>query len=194
MRYGLLLVLALALVPAPATAQPSQRDAIPFRSEWVVIGASGSSIKHGRHADREQTFYSFEWGRVVTGEHGPGIFRGRLEMAVEITPVFLAFQSDRAAGAGVSPLMFRWNVRERGRLTPFLEIATGFVATNRDLPEGTTRMNFASHAGAGTRLRVAGRWSAVAGYRFQHISNANIAERNPGLNSNIGYLGVAYRR
>jgi hypothetical protein len=194
-RHGLMFGIALGLVPATASAQsPRPAVAALFHSEWVVIGGSGRSIATDRRAGREQAFYAIEWGRVVTGEHGPGVLRGRLEMAVEVTPLFLAFQSDRAEGAGLSPLMFRWNLREGGRLSPFLEIASGIVATNHDLPEGTTRMNFASHAGVGARIRVAGRWGAVAGYRFQHLSNGNTASRNPGINSNIGYLGVAYRR
>jgi hypothetical protein len=177
-----------------ASAQPSPGQATSFSSEWVVIGGVGSSVGGEQRADREQAFYSVEWGRLISSEHGPGVLRGRLEMVIEITPVFLAFQSDRAEGAGFSPLMFRWNLREHGPIHPFFEMAGGVVATNRDVPEGTARLNFSSHAGAGARVRVAERWGVVVGYRFQHLSNGGTARRNPGINSNIGYLGLAYRR
>jgi hypothetical protein len=160
----------------------------------VVIGGVGSSVGGGHRADREQAFNAIEWGRLIRGEHGPGVLRGRLEMLIEITPVFLAFQSYRAEGAGFSPLMFRWNLREHGRIYPFLEMASGVVATNRDVPEDTTRFNFSSHAGTGARVRVVERWGVVVGYRFQHLSNGSTAPRNPGINSNVGYLGLAYRR
>jgi lipid A 3-O-deacylase PagL len=193
-RGSLIVAIVFGCAVVRASAQPARADATPFHSEWAVISGSGSSVGSERRAGREQAFYSIEWGRVVTGQHGPGALRGRLEMAIEITPVFLAFQSDRAAGAGVSPLMFRWNLQERGRVAPFLEIAGGIVATNHDLPEGTTRMNFASHAGVGTRVRLAGRWSVMGGYRFQHLSNGSTAPSNPGINSNIGYVGLAFRR
>jgi opacity protein-like surface antigen len=159
-----------------------------------VLGGLGGSIGDGSRAGREQAFHAIEWGRVVSGDHGSGVLRGRLEMVVEVTPVFMAFQSNRAEGVGISPLMFRWNLREHGPIHPFLELAGGVVATNRDVPEGTTRWNFTAHTGAGARVRVADRWGVVLGYRFHHLSNANTAPRNPGINSNVGYLGLAYRR
>jgi lipid A 3-O-deacylase len=105
----------------------------------------------------------------------------------------VAFQSDHAEGAGFVPLMLRWNLQERGAFHPFLELAGGMLATNREMPEGTTRLNFVSHAGAGVRVRIAERWRVMAGYRFQHVSNGATAARNPGFNSNVGYLGLAYR-
>ena len=55
-------------------------------------------------------------------------------------------------------------------------------------------MNFTSHAGAGIRVPVAERWNVVVGYRFHHLSNRSTAPRNPGINSNVAYLGLAYRR
>lgn len=193
-RLSLMLATVLGSSVVPASAQPSPGEAASFRSEWVMIGGVGSSVGGGERADREQAFHAIEWGRVISGAHGPGLLRGRLEMVIEITPVFLAFQSDRAEGAGFSPLMFRWNLREHGRIHPFVEVAGGVVATNRNVPEGTTRLNFSSHAGAGARVRVAERWSVLVGYRFQHLSNGGTAARNPGINSNVGYLGLAYRR
>jgi hypothetical protein len=189
----LMLAIVLGADVVRASAQPSSGEATPFRSEWVVIGGAGDSVGAGQRADRQQAFYAIEWGHLISAPHGPGVLRGQLEMVIEITPVFLAYQSNLAKGAGFSPLMFRWNLRDYGAIHPFLEIAGGFVATNRDVPEGTTRMNFSSHAGTGVRVRVADRWSVVAGYRFHHLSNGSTAPRNPGINSNVGYLGVAYR-
>ena len=193
-KLTLMFAVVLGCSVPPASAQTSPEEAAPFQSEWVLISGVGGSLGRLQRAGREQVFYAIEWGRLVSGEHGPGVLRGRLEMMLELTPVFLAFQSNRAAGVGFSPLMFRWNLRERGPIQPFLELAGGFVVTNHDMPEETSRLNFSSHLGAGARVRVAERWGVVAGYRLQHISNGNTAARNPGINSNVGYLGLAYRR
>jgi hypothetical protein len=180
---------------APAHAQSPARETPPFRSEWLVIGGVGGSIGAApARADREMAFQSIEWGRIIGRERGPGPLKGRLEMLVGITPVFVAFQSSQAEGAGFSPLMFRWNFRSYGAVLPFVEIAGGVIATNHDVPEGTTRLNFLSHAGAGARVHMAGPWGLVLGYRFQHLSNGSTAPRNPGINSNVGYMGIAYRR
>lgn len=190
----LFVTLAIALgCVASASAQPSADVATPFRGEWAVIGGGGQSLGRGERAGREQALSAIQWGRVITRERAPGVLRGQLEMLVEVTPLFVAFQSDHAEGAGFLPLMLRWNLRERGPLHPFVELAGGVLATNREVPEGTTRMNFVSHAGAGLRVRVAERWRVMAGYRLQHLSNGATAARNPGVNSNVGYLGFSYQ-
>jgi hypothetical protein len=195
-RLSLMTAAVLSCTVLRALAQPSSAAPTPFRSEWVLMGGVGSAVGGGGRegTEREQAIYAIDWGHMIGGEHGPGLLRGRLEMMIEIAPVFLAFQSDRAEGAGFSPLMLRWNLREHVRLQPFFEIAGGVVATNQDLPENSARLNFSSHAGGGARLRVAERWGVVVGYRFQHLSNGSTAEHNPGINSNVGYLGLAYKR
>ena len=115
-------------------------------------------------------------------------------MVIEVTPVFVALQSRRAEGAGFSPLMFRWNFRQHRAIHPFVEVGAGVMATNREVPEDTTRLNFSTHAGGGARVRVAEQWRVVAGYRLHHLSNNNTAPRNPGLTSHVAYVGVAYLR
>jgi lipid A 3-O-deacylase len=193
-RWSLTLAIGLGGSVPPAAAQSPRAEAAPFQSEWMVGGGGGSSVGGGQRADHEQAFSAIEWGRIISGEHGPGVLRGRLEMAIEVTPVFRAFQSNVAEGAGFSPLIFRWNLREYGAIHPFVEMAGGVVGTNHDVPEDTTRLNFTAHAGAGARLRVSGPWSVVVAYRFHHLSNGTTAPRNPGINSNVGYLGIAYAR
>jgi hypothetical protein len=193
---GLSLTLAAAIVlgcnVSPAAAQPSPEELAPFQSEWLVLGGAGSDVRP--LSDRVVAFHAIEWGRIVTGEHGPGVLRGRLEMVIEVTPVFVAFQSRQAEGAGFSPLMFRWNFRPRHAIHPFLDAGAGVVATNHDVPENTTGLNFSTHAGGGVRIRVADRWGIVVGYRLHHLSNDNTAPRNPGVTSHVGYTGVAYLR
>lgn len=190
----LFVTLAIALGCVASASAQSTADATPsFRGEWVFIGGGGRSLGRGERAGREQALSAIQWGRVITREHAPGPLRGQLEMLVEVTPLFVAFQSYRAEGAGVLPLMLRWNLRERGRFHSFIELAGGVLATNREVPEGTTRLNFVSHAGAGVRVRIAEQWRVIAGYRLQHLSNGATAARNPGFNSNVGYLGFAYR-
>jgi hypothetical protein len=186
------LLIALGCDVAPVAAQPARPETAPFQSEWLVLGGVGSDVRP--LADREVAFHAIEWGRIVIGEHGPGVLRGRLEMMIEVTPVFVVFQSHQAEGAGFSPLMFRWNFGQHRAIHPFLDVGAGVVATNHEVPEGTTRLNFSTHAGGGMRVRLAERWGVVVGYRLHHLSNDNTAPRNPGVTSHVGYMGVAYMR
>jgi Lipid A 3-O-deacylase (PagL) len=151
-----------------------------------------------RHCDarstgnRQVAFQSVEWGRTLSGEHGPGVLEGRLEMVIAITPVFVAFQAGHSESAGFSPIMFRWNFRQYRAIQPFVDAAAGMIVTNPDVPEDTTRLNFSEHAGVGARFRVAERWALVGGYRLHHLSNSGTAARNPGLTSHVGYVGVSW--
>jgi hypothetical protein len=175
---------------AIVTAQPSSGEAAPFHSEWLVLGGVGNDTRS--MSDRQMAFQSVEWGRNLSGEHGPGVLKGSLEMAIEVTPVFVAFQSRQVEGAGFSPVIFRWNFRQRRAIQLFLDAAVGIIATNRDVPENTTRLNFAEHAGGGARVCVTERWGLVVGYRLHHLSNNGTAARNPGVTSHVGYVGVAW--
>jgi opacity protein-like surface antigen len=143
-------------------------------------------------SDSHVAFQSIQWGCTVTAEQGPGVLKGQLEMAIEFTPVLAAFQSHTAEGMGFSPIVFRWNFRQRGTFAPYLEAAGGMMATNRELPDNTSRVNFSEHAGGGARIRVARQWAVMIGYRLQHFSNAGTMPRNPGVTAHVGYAGVAW--
>ena len=188
------LTLAVAMLIAcaalPVAAQSPEEEAPPFHSEWLIIGGAGRDVRPT--ADRTVAFQAIQWGRNVTSDRGPGILRGRLEMGIEVTPLFVAIQSERAEGLGFSPLMFRWNLRQFRAVRPFLDVAAGMMATSQDVPEDTTRLNFSEHAGGGARVRVAPRWAMIVGYRLHHLSNNNTASRNPGVTAHVAYFGVAY--
>ena len=94
----------------PAAAQSPAEEAPSFHSEWLIIGGAGTDVRP--MADRQVAFQAIQWGRNLTIERGPGFLRGRLEMVIEVTPLFVAIQSHHAEGIGFSPLMFRWNCRQ----------------------------------------------------------------------------------
>jgi Lipid A 3-O-deacylase (PagL) len=186
----LALVVFFGWCGAPAAAQESSDETVPFHTKWLVLGGAGTDVRPT--SDRDVAFQSIQWGCNVTGERGPGVLKGQLEMAIEFTPVFAAFQSHTAEGMGFSPIVFRWNFRQRGTIAPFVEAAAGMMATNRDVPENTWRVNFSEHAGGGARIRIARQWAVMIGYRLHHLSNAGTMSRHPGVTSHVGYAGVAW--
>ena len=75
-------------------------------------------------------------------------------------------------------------------ITPYAELGTGPALEAFDLPEQGTWFNFLNFVGVGLDISLDdGSWLEV-GLRLRHISNANIDERNYGVNSiqvHIGY-------
>ena len=88
----------------------------------------------------------------------------------------------------------RWNFAAppTPRLRLFAEVSGGIIYTNQAVPVRTTSFNFIDQAGFGVRIASRARRQWLAGYRFQHISNAGRVEPNPGANFNFIYIGVTF--
>jgi len=130
------------------------------------------------------------FGWVISGPHLPGILRGRFEYAVDGEPAYLIFQpANTAYGAGFNPFALKWNFERRGRLSPYFELSGGTLFTNHAVPPYTDTVNFTSAAALGTHLLGAKyNWSVEV--RYLHISNAGLANPNPGINTVQVRLGV----
>jgi hypothetical protein len=123
------------------------------------------------------------YGWVLTDLHGPGFLRGRFEYAVDVAPIFLVFQpTGTAYGFGLNPVALKWNFQTGHRVTPYFELDGGVLFTNDQVPPRTSRVNFTPGGAFGLHfLRSKYNWSAE--FRFMHISNASLANRNPGINT-----------
>lgn len=148
------------------------------------------------HADRRITMASLDVGRVITNRRGPGLLAGRFEFLLEITPLISVYQPSRTVGLAASPLHMRWTFIpiSKPRLRPFAEASGGVIHTNQAVPVRATTFNFIDQAGFGLRIESGATWSWLAGYRFQHISNAGLSKPNPGANFNFVYMGVSFHR
>lgn len=147
------------------------------------------------HEDRKLTFAALDLGRVMTNPIGPGPLAGQFEFLLEIAPLVLVRAPARVYGVSVSPLHMRWNFQRLGnRVRPFAEASGGIIFTSKDVPARTTVFNFLDQAGFGVRIDTASRRAVLVGYRFQHISNAGLNERNPGANFNFFYAGMMFLR
>ncbi len=85
----------------------------------------------------------------------------------------------------------RW--RQAADTQPFMELGTGPMWSNREVPAATARLNFNSQLGFGAVFFSHSRVPLHAGYRFSHISNGLYHERNPGLNVHSLVVGVRVR-
>jgi hypothetical protein len=130
------------------------------------------------------------YGWVLTGPHGPGFLRGRLECAVDAVPVFMLFQpASTAYGAAVNPFGMKWNFDTHSRVVPYVELGGGALFTNIQVPPGASRVNFTSAGAVGIHF-LGEKFNWSADLRFMHISNAGISSVNPGINTLQLRLGV----
>jgi opacity protein-like surface antigen len=102
-------------------------------------------------------------------------------------------QRGYAYGAGGSPIGAQINFLHYRRVQPFLTSGGGFLYFNRQM-FGATQFNFTAQLGAGVQVFTSKHHSIDFGYKYHHISNANLGRINPGLDSHVVFVGVSFVR
>jgi len=160
----------------------AQAGPVEGGNELQVWTGGGHGINGGQSGDGVWNF-GLRYGLILTGPHGPGFLRGRLEYAVDAVPLFLVLQKTNTAyGVGVNPFAFKWALATRRSVVPYFEIGGGTLFTNTKVPEGTSRINFTTSGAAGLHF-LGNKHNISAEVRFMHISNAGLATPNPGINT-----------
>jgi hypothetical protein len=98
-------------------------------------------------------------------------------------------------GIGASPIGAQVNFVHFRRIEPFLTSGGGFLFFNHRMFGTTQQFNFTAQLGGGVQLFTSSRRTALdLGYKYHHISNANLANQNPGLDSHMLFVGLSFFR
>lgn len=98
-------------------------------------------------------------------------------------------------GAGLSPVGTQIDFRPRARLRPFFEVTGGFLYfSSKVLAYGGTQFNFTIAPGAGVHIALSPRTALILGYKYHHMSNADLNHDNPGVDSQELYCGLGLFR
>ena len=99
---------------------------------------------------------------------------------------------------GINPIGFKFNFLRPHRLQPFVASTAGFVASEARVPidvPGGTLFNFTFDFQGGLQYFNSSRSGAwMLGYKHHHISNANRSALNPGMDSNVIFVGYSFFR
>ena len=101
-------------------------------------------------------------------------------------------QRMRSYGGGVSPVGFRATFLPESRLQPFLSTNGGMIYFDHRVlsPQGS-QFIYTIDYGCGLTFFHTRREAVSLGYRYQHLSNANISLHNPGTDANTFYVEVS---
>jgi hypothetical protein len=99
---------------------------------------------------------------------------------------------ERIYGSGVSPVGLETDFLPAKRVEPFLSTNGGalYFADRVLSPQGS-RFMYTIDFGCGIHVFRKARQDWSLGYRYQHLSNANISLHNPGTDANTFYLAVS---
>ena len=96
-------------------------------------------------------------------------------------------------GAGISPFGLQMNLRRGSMLQPYINGTAGVIYFTDKVPvEDSSNFNFMLGLGAGIEVWYRENQSLIFGYKYQHISNAGTAPQNPGVDSNLFYIGFTW--
>jgi hypothetical protein len=179
-------ILACLLLCGALAAQAKPEDG----GHEIQLWTGGGHSVPGGTSDTGIWNVGVRYGWILTQPHGPGFLKGRFEYAVDAVPMFMVFQPPHNAyGAGINPLNLKWNFATVGSVVPYFELSGGTLFTNREVPNFTSRVNFTSGAALGGHFLGDERtWSLEV--RYLHISNAGLADPNPGINTVQIRLGI----
>ncbi|GAB4252347.1 MAG: hypothetical protein OHK005_19590 [Candidatus Methylacidiphilales bacterium] len=130
-----------------------------------------------------------------TPSDNAGLLRGNFEAIGELSTsgVFSGFGS-----VVIGPtFLVRYNFVQPGwKLVPYVQVGAGFVYTDayetRSQRAIGQAWEFTPQAAVGFRYLINDHWSVNAEGIYHHISNADMSDRNLGINAVGGLVGVSY--
>ena len=220
-RKCLLTFLFLLIFVTVATAQDSvspnaqRADVSRNQGKSLELGTSqlgfwgGYSADNptliGRTTDRPLFEFNVQYARVLkTGDNWALKYTAEIIPVVLIkqpqqgsaengNPVDLPGSQEKIYGAGISPIGLQMNFRRGSVLQPYVNGTAGVLYFTENVPvAGSSNFNFTFGFGGGFEIWHLENQSIVLGYKYQHISNGYTAPQNPGVDSNLFYVGYAF--
>lgn len=165
------------------------------RGNWE--GMAGGAVMFsplGAVGGRPEVNYAMAVGQagyMLTEVRGPGLLRGNFEAVGEVFGGSI-YQGRGSYVTGLT-LWGRYNfVPQDWRVTPYAQLGLGIGMADKDKNVFGSLFGFNIDAALGARYFVRPQLALHAEYRFQHISNANTAPHNLGINAHGPMVGVAW--
>ena len=193
-----LAIVVLWIESSGAVAQSSFEARNVMTKGTVELGgalgyAQGTTVVgNGPSANRSAVFVMPRLGVVLTDPLGSSWWQGNVEFLVQ--PVFARFTEPFAAEAAGGSFLLKYNFLSFGRWVPFWDAGAGMIWTNLAprIPEQSTPFEFVLETGPGVHYFATDRIIWTMGVRLHHISNANLGDRNTGINTVLPYVGISF--
>jgi len=141
--------------------------------------------------DIEFAYVTPRWGIGISDPlGGRSWYRGNFEFLLEGTFLYM-FEPKSGIAGGIAPGL-RYNFLTNTRFIPFFFAGVGFIALDADLARQSDGLNFILQSGVGLHYFISQQTALTGEWRFHHISNASIHDKNAGINSSLFMLGVTF--
>ena len=202
-RFSTAILFLLTIFSSGISAQNKDADSFDKGTHEFGVWLGGSP--------NDPTIFGSATGRklVVAGLRYGVVFATTRHLAFEYTsdwiPYVMVYQpqsvrlgNPRAQlavrGRGASPIGLKLVLNRQSGIKPFVNASGGFLFFEKGTPIevlGATRFNFTFEFGGGVQIPLGTRKTISLGYKLHHFSNARITGVNPGLDSNVIYVGFS---
>jgi opacity protein-like surface antigen len=197
-RYALGLavaLLAVATAPVAAAAFDAEQEFAQGTKAFGLSfggGAQNNVENHGKLSGISFVSFNPRLSYFFFEPFGPSILRGAFETGLE--GGFQCYLSPDEATAEGLKLTFRQHLLglSLGRFVPYVEGTAGAAGTNLKVLEIDSPLSFVLEAGIGVSYFITPGLAVNVGYRFQHICNGHLYQRNRGFNSDSGIVGLTW--
>lgn len=171
------------------------KNEISFQAMLGYLSSSACSIGPDIF-DLKYTQLNLRLGKMINSPKKKGFLpRGNLEALIELSSSNV-FKEPGNYFIGAT-ILFRYNfVENNWKIVPYAQIGGGVVYTNvhKDSSQSAIgqSIEFTPQASLGLRYLFDKNWSFDVEAMFHHISNAGLDDRNDGVNSFGGLIGVTY--
>ena len=180
-------ILAVLVLALASFAQDRPADSLA-RGTWEFAPLVGGGSGLGKSSSTQFFYAGGRAGRVLTGEHLPGLLRGSFEWAADVLPVYLFFTPSNGTvyGGSFKPVIWQWNFSSGKKFAPYVAAAGGIVFTPSNIPPGnTSQVNFTPQFVMGTRVFMRNHHAFFVEGSLAHLSSASLGPQNPGYNISL---------
>lgn len=166
------------------------REHWPFEKGRIEVGVqTGGGITLQSDSRSGTAFALLPRVGYIFHEITSGLPPSSLEIVAQ--PLYLRVFQDQAAHVGGLAFLLKHNFLTRTKFTPFVNIGAGGTYTTHHTASLGSHFNFALQAGVGVQYAIGDRHVLSFEWLYQHLSNAYIYERNPGLDLGLFLLGFS---
>jgi len=153
---------------------------------------ANTGIGNADSSNRSAVFFLPQIGYTFTDEFKAWYFSGAWDIILE--PVGAHFIKPFSASLFGASVVFKYNFLSFGRWMPYWDTGWGLAWTDLAprIPEQSSQFTFMVETGIGTHYFLTQRAAVNVGFRFHHLSDAGIGDRNVGINAWMGLVGVSY--
>ncbi len=202
LTFGLLFATALCAqagheVPAFRTSSKEVplRDSVFDKGSREFQALTGAFVSINHAPELDYAIGTLRVGWMLNTPQGEGFFRGNAEFLLE------AFGAGIYEGPGSflagGTLLLRYNfVQPEARLVPYVQIGAGGLYSDAYQDESQrligSAFEFNLQGSVGVRWFLSERCALAIEGGYRHISNANLADRNTGVDSIGAQIGFSY--